>query len=51
MKQIADPGGSPSVFILERDEVGLRFRNGWALPALMWDPDDKFVFRFRKSES
>lgn len=51
MKQIADPGGSPSVFILERDEVGLRFRNSWALPALMWDPDNKFVFRFRKSES
>ena len=51
MKQIADSGGSPYVFRLERDVGGLWLRRSWAKPGSTWDPDDGFVFRLRKSES
>lgn len=51
MKQIIDSGGNPFVFRLERSEDGLWLRNYWAGPGYEWDPDDEFVFRFRKSKS
>jgi hypothetical protein len=51
MKQITDSGGDPSVFILGRDEDGLWLSYDWAIPVNAWNPDFKFVFRFRKSES
>lgn len=51
MKQIADSGGRPRVFRLERSDDGLWLYNGWAEPDSTWDPDDEFVFRLRKSES
>ncbi len=51
MKQIADSGGSPYVFRLERDVGGLWLRRSWASPDSAWIPDVEFVFRLRKSES
>jgi len=51
MKQITDSDGSPSVFRLGRSDDGLWLRGSWARPVDEWDPDRKFVFRLRKSES
>ncbi len=52
MRQIAGPGGAPSVFTLERDEYGILWLSDFlAEPNSRWDPDDKFIFRLRKSES
>lgn len=49
MKQIADSGARPDVFVLARRADGLWLYDGWAEPDDMWDPDDEFVFRLRKS--
>ena len=51
MKQIAVSGGHPLVFYLGRHDGGLWLRRDWAFPDRGWDPDSKFVFRLRKSES
>lgn len=51
MKQIADSDGYPDVFNLGRNDGGLWVYDRWALPDFTWGPDDKFVFRLRKSES
>jgi hypothetical protein len=51
MKQIADSGGRPGVFSLGRDDGGLWLGSIWAEPDDEWYPDDRFVFRLRKSES
>ena len=51
MKQIAGSDGDPSVFDLGRNDVGLWLDNRWATPGGEWGPDDRFVFRLRKSES
>ncbi|HEY4486843.1 MAG TPA: hypothetical protein VJB70_03895, partial [Candidatus Paceibacterota bacterium] len=51
MKQIADSGGGPNVFRLERHGDGLWLDGHWARPDDGWNPGDEFVFRLRKSES
>jgi hypothetical protein len=51
MKQIADSGGDPRVFSLERRGDGLWLNDRWATPGSEWNPVSKFVFRLRKSES
>jgi len=51
MKQITGSAGYPHVFPLGRNEDGLWLCNAWARPGLTWNPDYRFVFRFRKSES
>lgn len=51
MKQIADSDGIPDVFDLGRHGGGLWLGSGWATPGNEWDPDRRFVFRLRKSES
>lgn len=51
MKQIADSGGYPDVFCLERSDRGLWLRSSWAMPGGGWGADFEFVFRFRKLES
>ncbi|MFA7653823.1 MAG: hypothetical protein WCX97_02155 [Candidatus Magasanikbacteria bacterium] len=48
MKQIADPGGYPSVFELVRDDDGLWLGHSWARPADGWGSDGEFFFRLRK---
>ena len=42
-----DPDGNPNVFNLERNEDGLWLNNNWAKPDNTWNPNNKFVFRFR----
>lgn len=51
MKQVADAGGNPLVFLLERRGSGLWLGGGWAHPGVRWNPDGRFVFRFRTSET
>ena len=51
MKQITDSGGNPGVFGLARGDGGLWLNEGWTGPGGEWNPDDRFVFRLRKSES
>ena len=51
MKQIADRGGDPGVFRLVRVEVGIWLYYRWARPADRWDPESRFVFAVRKSDS
>ncbi|MDP1707249.1 MAG: hypothetical protein Q8L30_01730 [bacterium] len=51
MKQITDSDGYPDVFELERDVDGLWLRDDGARPDRGWNPDRRFVFRLRKSES
>ncbi len=52
MKQMADSGGNPGVFGLERDDDGLWLVDiDWAHARDEWIPNDKFVFRLRKSEA
>ncbi len=51
MKQITDQGGNPDVFNLARYDDGLWLGHGWAKPGYTWDPDNEFVFRFRKVEA
>lgn len=48
MKQIADSGGYPDVFGLNRDGDELWLGGGWADPGGRWDPDRGFVFSLRK---
>jgi len=48
MKQISDPGGSPSVFRVGRLADGTWLNYYWALPTGEWDSDNRFVFRLRK---
>ena len=48
MKQIADPGGDPSVFDVSRGGDGSWLRNNFAKPAKRWLPKSGFVFRLRK---
>ena len=49
MKQITASGGSPSVFVLERDDFGDRWLYAdWAGPGDEWDLVDGVVFRLRK---
>ena len=42
-----DSDGNPNVFKLERNDDGLWLNNNWAKPDNEWNPDNKFVFRFR----
>jgi hypothetical protein len=51
MKQISDSDGDPDVFRLGRNDDGLWLNGAWASPDLTWNPDDEFVFRFRKDEA
>lgn len=51
MKQITGSDGDPDVFGLGRDDGGLWLHNRWATPSREWDPDDEFMFRFRKVEA
>jgi len=51
MKQITDSDGDPCVFRLGRSDGGLWLNDGWAPPGSEWNPDRKFGFRLRKSES
>ncbi len=44
MKQIAAPGGGPSIFRLGHDEAGLWLSDDWASER-KWHPHYKFVFR------
>jgi len=48
MKQIADRGGSPSIFGLGRRDDGLWLGSGWTGSGSEWGPGDGFVFRLRK---
>lgn len=50
MDQIPDSHGEPSVFKLGRGEGGTWLDDAWAEPGTLWNPDDEFVFRLRKSE-
>ncbi len=50
MKQIADRGGDPLVFLLGRFDGGLWLRDYWASPGYRWYPNYRFVFGLRKSE-
>jgi hypothetical protein len=49
MKQITDSDGFPRVFGLHLNDDGLWLDSGWAGPDFTWDPDNEFVFRFRKA--
>jgi hypothetical protein len=51
MKPIHDSVDDPDVFDLGRIDDGLWLNGSWANPDDEGDPDDQFVFRFRKSES
>jgi len=51
MKQITDRDGHPNVFGLHRSEDGLWLSSDWARPDDTWDPDSRFVFSLRKSET
>lgn len=44
----ADRDGNPNVFNVERNEDGLWLNNNWAKPTNKWNPDNEFVFCFRK---
>ena len=48
MKLIADRGGNPDVFGLERFEGGLWLGGFWANPSYGWGPEFGFVFSLRK---
>lgn len=48
MKQISGSGGSPDVFVVERDDGGSWLNGGWAGPTGEWDAGSEFVFRLRK---
>lgn len=50
MNPIAGRGGRPSVFVLERDEHGLRLHGAWAEPVVgpdRWGSGNMFVFSLR----
>jgi hypothetical protein len=49
MERIADSGGNPSVFCVERDGGGGRWLDaGWVNPSGTWRLGRRFVFRLRK---
>lgn len=50
MKQIADRGGYPGVFLLSLDVGGLKLDAGDAWPESRWSPDSQFVFLLRKQK-
>lgn len=51
MKQISGSGGDPHVFSVARLGDGLWLCGDWARPDDRWNPEDSFVFRFRKVSS
>lgn len=51
MKKITDADGYPDVFGIGRNGFGLWLFGSWADPEQHWDPDCRFVFRFRTSDS
>lgn len=49
MERIADSGGRPRVFVVERYDDGLRWLfTRWTRPRDKWNLDYRLVFRFRK---
>lgn len=48
MKQVADSGGGPDVFILDHDGDGLWLDDYWASPDSRWRSGSAFVFSLRK---
>jgi hypothetical protein len=48
MKQILDRDGDPDVFSLNGNGNQLKLNAARAKPGGRWNPDSKFVFRFRK---
>ena len=48
MKQVADSGGGPDVFILDHDGDGLWLDDYWAYPDSRWYSGHGFVFSLRK---